>query len=77
MLVRLTDRGQVTIPKQVRDALGLRAGDEVEFAADAAGGYRLRKVLRTNPFAKYRGHLTGLAGRQPDQLVDDLRGDTG
>ena len=77
MLVRLTDRGQITIPKQVRDALGLRAGDEVEFVADAAGGYRLRKVLRTNPFAKYRGHLTGLAGRQPDELVDDLRGDAG
>jgi len=77
VLVRLTDRGQITIPKQVRDALGLRAGDEVEFVADAAGGYRLRKVLRTNPFTKYRGHLTGLAGRQPDELVDELRGDAG
>jgi AbrB family looped-hinge helix DNA binding protein len=75
--VRLTDKGQVTIPKQVRDALGLRAGDEVEFVADAGGGYRVRKVLRTNPFAKYRGHLTGLAGRQPDELLDDLRGGAG
>jgi AbrB family looped-hinge helix DNA binding protein len=77
VLVRLTERGQITIPKQVRDALGLRTGDEVEFVADAAGGYRLRKVLRTNPFAKYRGHLTGLAGRQPDELLGDLRGDAG
>jgi len=77
VLVRLTDRGQITIPKQVRDALGLRGGDEVEFVADAAGGYRMRKVLRTNPFAKYRGHLTGLSGRPPDELVDDLRGDAG
>jgi antitoxin PrlF len=77
VLVRITEKGQVTIPKQVRDALGLRTGDEVEFVADAAGGYRLRKVLRTNPFAKYRGHLTSLAGRRPDDLVDDLRGDAG
>jgi antitoxin PrlF len=77
VLVRVTDKGQITIPKQVRDALGLRAGDEVEFVSDAAGVYRLRKVLRTNPFAKYRGHLTGLAGRQPDELVDDVRGDAG
>jgi antitoxin PrlF len=72
--VRLTDRGQITIPKQVREELGLRSGDEVEFVADANGGYRLRKVLRTNPFSRYRGHLTGLAGRRPDELVDDLRG---
>jgi AbrB family looped-hinge helix DNA binding protein len=77
MAVRLTDKGQITIPKQVRDELGLRSGDEVEFVADASGGYRLRKVLRTNPFARYRGHLTGLAGRQPDDLVDDLRGRSG
>ncbi len=72
--VRLTDKGQVTIPKHVRDQLGLRPGDEVEFVADANGTYRLRKVLRTNPFVRYRGHLTGLAGRQPDELVEDLRG---
>jgi AbrB family looped-hinge helix DNA binding protein len=74
MGARLTDRGQVTIPKHVRDQMGLRAGDEVEFVADPAGGYRLRKVLRTNPFARYRGHLSGLAGRNPDELVRDLRG---
>jgi len=75
--VRLTGKGQITIPKQVRDELGLRTGDEVDFVADANGGYRLRKVLRTNPFARYRGHLTGLAGRTPDELVSDLRGDAG
>jgi AbrB family looped-hinge helix DNA binding protein len=77
VLVRLTEKGQVTIPKQVRESLGLRTGDEVEFVADASGGYRLRKVLRTNPFARYRGHLSGLAGRSPDELVDDVRGDAG
>jgi antitoxin PrlF len=71
---RLTEGGQVTIPKQVREGLGLRPGDEVEFVADR-GGYRLRKVLRVNPFARYRGHLAGLAGRDPDDLLRGLRGD--
>jgi AbrB family looped-hinge helix DNA binding protein len=71
---RLTDKGQVTIPKHVRDGMGLRPGDEVEFVAES-GGYRLRKVLRVNPFARYRGHLGALAGRSPDELVRDLRGE--
>lgn len=71
---RLTDKGQITIPKHVREGMGLRPGDEVEFVADGTG-YRLRKVLRANPFSRYRGHLSDLAGRDPDQLVRDLRGE--
>lgn len=31
---RLTSKGQVTIPKAVRDDLGLRPGDVVEFERD-------------------------------------------
>jgi AbrB family looped-hinge helix DNA binding protein len=29
--VRVTEKGQVTIPKDLRDALGIGAGTEVEF----------------------------------------------
>lgn len=31
---RLTSKGQVTIPKAVRDALGLRDGDEIVFRVE-------------------------------------------
>jgi len=71
---RVTVKGQVTIPKGVREGLGLRPGDEVEFVADG-GGYRLRKVMRSNPFTRYRGALRGRAGVDPDGLVRELRGD--
>jgi antitoxin PrlF len=71
---RLTDKGQITVPRLVRERLGLRPGDEVEFVAEG-DGYRLRKVLRRNPFSRYRGHLDALAGRDPDALVRDLRGE--
>ncbi len=35
--MRVTQKGQVTIPLQVRTALGIQAGTEVEFELDAAG----------------------------------------
>ena len=33
----VTSKGQITIPKQIRDQLELRTGTRVEFTADAAG----------------------------------------
>ena len=42
-VARLTSKGQVTIPKVVRDHLGLRTGDRVEFAVQEDGSVRLRK----------------------------------
>jgi len=41
---RLTSKGQVTIPKSVRDALQLREGDEVVFRVE-----RQRAVLAKTP----------------------------
>jgi antitoxin PrlF len=43
----LTVKGQVTIPKRVRDALGLKPGDEVEFEVHEKGGALLRRAAGT------------------------------
>jgi len=40
----LTVKGQVTIPKRVRDALGLKPGDEVHFAVGEDGQVVVRNA---------------------------------
>jgi bifunctional DNA-binding transcriptional regulator/antitoxin component of YhaV-PrlF toxin-antitoxin module len=56
----------------VRERLGLRTGDEIEFVEDHAG-YHLRKCMTESPFHKWRGHLQHLAGHTTDDLMDELR----
>lgn len=69
---RLTSKGQITIPKLVRERLGLRTGDAVEFVEDAEGVH-LRKELVESPFKAYRGFLKRLKGQDPDQLIEEMR----
>lgn len=42
----LTSKGQVTIPKEVRDALAIQAGDVIDFEKETDGSFRVhaRKV---------------------------------
>ena len=44
MATTLTSKGQVTIPKQIRDALSLAPGAAVEFAVNAEGDVVVRKA---------------------------------
>lgn len=37
----ITSKGQLTVPKDVRDQIGLRTGDEVEFRVEKDGSARL------------------------------------
>ncbi|MDX2219369.1 MAG: AbrB/MazE/SpoVT family DNA-binding domain-containing protein [Burkholderiales bacterium] len=43
----LTSKGQITLPKQVRDQLGLSSGDRVDFVLGANGAYTLVPVKRS------------------------------
>lgn len=70
---KVTAKGQVTIPKEVRERLGLNPGDEVEFVEDK-GTFHLRRRVASSPFEKYRGYLKDLAGQDPDELVEQMRG---
>jgi antitoxin PrlF len=43
----VTSKGQITIPKEIRDALRLKPGDQVDFVLGADGIVRLRPVTRS------------------------------
>jgi antitoxin PrlF len=51
---KITSKGQVTVPIEVRRVLGVRAGDRLIFESDAAGVH-VRPARRRSNFSKYRG----------------------
>lgn len=60
MATTLTSKGQVTIPKPVRDRLGLKAGAAVDFVLNEAGDVVLKAGAKSprSRFAKLRGRAT-------------------
>lgn len=40
----MTSKGQVTVPKEVRDRLGLKAGDKIDFQLENDSTVALRKI---------------------------------
>jgi antitoxin PrlF len=43
----VTSKGQITIPSQVRNALGLEAGDRVEFVEQGKGQFAIVAATRS------------------------------
>jgi AbrB family looped-hinge helix DNA binding protein len=59
---KVTSKGQVTIPVEVRKALGVKSGDRLRFEAQE-GGFRVVRDMEENPFEKWRG--IGIPGVEP------------
>ncbi|PYT55640.1 MAG: AbrB family transcriptional regulator [Acidobacteria bacterium] len=75
-LARITSKGQVTVPHEIRRALGVGAGDKLLFEKDGSE-VRVRPVRTKSPFEKYRGiGSSGIArGRKGVvRWVRELRG---
>jgi len=75
----LTTKGQVTIPKRLRDHLGLSPGDTVRFEYTEDGAVRIMaprepqgKGKKASRFAALRG--TRKTGMSTDEIMNLLRG---
>jgi AbrB family looped-hinge helix DNA binding protein len=73
---RVTSKGQVTLPKAVRDALGIREGDEVVFRVE--GDRAL--LARTPDFLDLAATITVPAAKRNvawDEVIRRTRSDRG
>lgn len=68
-MTKVTTKGQVTIPKPLRDKMGIRPGDEVEFE-ETPEGLLLRKEVPEDGFERWRGAGT----RSWREVHNEIRG---
>jgi AbrB family looped-hinge helix DNA binding protein len=69
MEATLTSKGQVTIPKAVRDALHLRTGDRLDFILEADGTVRILPI--TGSVKRLKGMLPKPARTLTIEEMDD------
>lgn len=67
----VAERGQVTIPKSLRDKLGIRPGTELEFSA--RDGALVARKAETDPVSKVFGCLGERI--DTDKYINSIRGD--
>ncbi|HZZ91181.1 MAG TPA: AbrB/MazE/SpoVT family DNA-binding domain-containing protein [Usitatibacter sp.] len=64
----LTTKGQITIPKEVRERLGVEAGDRLEFVEQERGVY---KVVAATKDVR---HLKGIVPKPPRPVsIEDMK----
>jgi AbrB family looped-hinge helix DNA binding protein len=75
--MRVGERGQVTIPKDIRDQFGIGPETEVEFRV-SRGEILLRKSPRKLNLDRWKGYsgkaFAKLGYSSVDRFIDDVRG---
>ncbi len=68
MLATVTDKGQVTVPKEIRERTGIRPGSRLDFEIEADGTLRVRILARgaDNLFGLL--HRPGMVARTIEEM---------
>jgi antitoxin PrlF len=70
---KVTSKGQITLPKKIRERLGVHPGEELGFE-EKDNLIVISKVVTKSPFDKWVGTLKHLKGQRSDDLVREARG---
>jgi AbrB family looped-hinge helix DNA binding protein len=70
---KVTSKGQITVPAEIRKSLGVKPGDHLRFEQHESG-IRLVRDAEENPFEKWRG-IGGFPGmgKGREAIVDYFR----
>jgi AbrB family looped-hinge helix DNA binding protein len=71
---RVTQKGQVTIPRHIRSLLSIQAGDAVIFEVDNGKVVLEKKRSSIGNIKKYAGFLSHMKGKETDEIITELRG---
>ncbi len=74
---KITSKGQITVPIEIRRLLGVREGDRLLFESDG-DGVRIRPVRSKSGLAKYRGIGTpgvGSGKKAINRWLREMRGE--
>jgi AbrB family looped-hinge helix DNA binding protein len=71
---KVTSKGQITVPVEIRNSLGVKPGDHLRFEQQE-GGIRVVRDRDENPFEKWRGIGTGfpIQGKGREAVVAFFR----
>ena len=73
---RITSKGQVTIPQDIRNKFGFLPGMEVDIIAEGNKAL-IVKSRRENRFIKWLGKGKQRTKKDVDQIIDGIRGRSG
>ena len=72
MRTKVSEKGQITVPKVLRNSLGIRPGDELD-VIDDGGRLVLSRAIHDDPVAAVYG-IVNTGRRATDEIIEDLRG---
>lgn len=68
MLATVTDKGQVTVPKEIRDRLGITPGTKLDFEVLPDGTLRVRTLARGSENLFGLLHQPGMQARTVEEM---------
>ena len=77
-MVTVTSKGQVMLSKKIRDAAGIKPGDEVEVRNTASGDVYIEKPGAASAYRKPMEEVVRkypITGATTDEIMLELRGD--